>query len=286
LSDDAEKFSVKPDGYCAGSIIENLMAKLQVPLLHDGLNVLPSLDPNSFCMRDPQSFENMGFNTVGSAIHVGLYALNTAIRTIMLECATQPKNSKLALLCGSREKAVFCHPETRVLHVPQILGPTDSTGNYGAFFPFKSSYQTAFVQAVWLCLQKSAEDFTLVYICCGSHTCCDYLYFYIRYTQNGMTTFLCNICDAEHASGTGVEKVSTKEQSKLVDAVVKVDAAFKAEGLTLSDVCLLFVTNRDSLAMSLGTSLATRTMFSNVELELLNNATFEFGPCSDILTAQ
>jgi hypothetical protein len=44
--------------------------------------------------------------------------------------------------------------------------------------------------------------------------------------------------------------LSTKEQSKLVDVV---DAAFRAEGLTLSDMHLLFVTNRDSLVMSLAT---------------------------------
>jgi hypothetical protein len=50
LSDDAEKFSVIPDGYCAGFTLENLKAKLPTPLLYDGFNAFSPLDPKSFRM--------------------------------------------------------------------------------------------------------------------------------------------------------------------------------------------------------------------------------------------
>jgi hypothetical protein len=293
LSDDARKFSVIPDGYSVGSIIESLMEKLPVPLLYEGLSVIQSLVPQSFCTRDTQSFENLGFSTVGSAIHVGLYALNSAITAITLDNASQTQKKRLGLALWFREKkAVVCDQMTGRMHVPKILGPTDSSGTCGAFYPFTTHHQTQFQREVLFCLRRSAKDFSPVYIRCGRITCCDYLYIYISRSQNGVTKFLCNICDAKHTSATGVENVSTEDQSKLFHAADKVGAAFKSGRLALIDVRLLLVTNRDGLAEPRNNKDFFRSKknaqkrFSNVALELLNNETFEFGPFSDILAAR
>ena len=62
---------------------------------------------------------------------------------------------------------------------PIILGPVDSTGNFGEYYPFKNGNPTTFDDTVVKALQEGVKEHKLVYIHCGQGTCCDYLYFYV-----------------------------------------------------------------------------------------------------------
>ena len=69
-------FSVIPDGYSSEHLIDVLSEQLPAPHLYDGLRVIKSLQPKEFILGDAYAFENLGFFTVGTSIHVGLHALN------------------------------------------------------------------------------------------------------------------------------------------------------------------------------------------------------------------
>ena len=90
-------FSVIPDGYSSKHLIDVLSEKLPVPHLYDGLRVIESLQPKEFIRRDAYAFENLGFFTVGTSIHVGLHALNRKRITASSASPTQKKCLGLAM---------------------------------------------------------------------------------------------------------------------------------------------------------------------------------------------
>ena len=296
LSENSQNFSVIPDGYASQSLIRNLKVELKVPHLYEGLDVIKSLDPKEFILHDAYDFENLGFHTVGTAIHVGLHALRN--KGITSACATPTQEKRLGLALWFQGKQAVTH-QNGELCVPRILGRVDSTGSFNDFYPFETHEQTSFVPTVVSLLKQSANDFRPVYIRCGRRTCCDYLYFYVRLPQTGQAEFICNIDDAKHTNTdeqSGGESVTTADQKGLFDAVVKVHSAVNSAELVLGDVRLLFVSNRNSLANQKANSAtsghlktakqAAQKLFSQVELELLNKDTFEFGPFGDILAAR
>lgn len=296
LSENAQNFSVIPDGCASRSLIRNLKDQLPVPHLYKGLDVIKSLDPKKFILQDAYDFENLGFHAVGTAIHVGLHALRN--RGITSACATPMQEKRLGLALWFQDREAVTHQKGE-LCVPRILGRVDSTGSYGDFYPVKAHEQRSFEPTVVSLLQQSANDFRPVYIRCGRRTCCDYLYFYVRLPQTGKAEFICNIDDAKHTNTNGQgggESVTTADQKGLFDAAVKVYSAVNRAELVLGDVRLLFVSNRNSIANQKANSAssghlktakqATQKLFSEVELELLNKDTFEFGPFGDILAAR
>ena len=111
---------------------------------------------------------------------------------------------------------------------------------------------------------------------------------------------ICNICDAKHTNNVeegGLKNcITTNDQVGLFWAVQRVHYAVKNANLVLGNVRLLFVTNRDKLAKPNAESRAFKRLtaarqaahniFPEVQLELLNKASFEFGPFSDILMAR
>jgi hypothetical protein len=149
----------------------------------------------------------------------------------------------------------------------------DLLGNYGAYYPFATNQQS-FEPKVASRLQKSANDFTPVYIRCGRQACCDYLYFYVRHSHNGEPEFICNICDAKHTSAGRhkTETITPEEQTKLLRAVAKVTTAVNATKIILRDVRLLFVSNRNGLPKSnlTAANVTAQSLSPGVEQELPN----------------
>ena len=111
---------------------------------------------------------------------------------------------------------------------------------------------------------------------------------------------ICNICDAKHTSnieeGGRGNSITTNDQVGLFRAFERVYYLVKNANLVLGNVRLLFITNRDKLAKPKADSRALKRLtaarqaahniFPEVQLELLNKASFEFGPFSDILMAR
>ena len=89
--------AVIPDGYSSKHLIDVLSEQLPVPHLYDGLRVIESLQPKEFIRRDAYAFENLGFFTVGTSIHIGIHALN---RKRITALPRQHKRSALVLQCG------------------------------------------------------------------------------------------------------------------------------------------------------------------------------------------
>ena len=149
-------------------------------------------------------------------------------------------------------------------------------------------------------LQEGVKKRRLVHIRCGRGTCCDYMYFYVRVLHSNNVELICNICDAKHTNnieeGDSGNSITTNDQVGLFWAFERVHYAVKNANLVLGNVRLLFVTNRDKLAVPNEKSRtferltaarqAAHKVFLEVQLELLNKASFEVGPFSDILMAR
>ena len=289
--------SVIPDGYSSEVLIDVLSEQLPVPHLYDGLRVIQSLQPKEFILRDAYAFENLGFFTVGTSIHVGLHALNQ--KEITASSASPTQKKRLGLAMWFQDQQAVTHKKEQ-LCVPRILGRVGSTVNVGEYFPFKNGNQTTFDDAVVKSLQEGVKERKPVYIRCGRGTCCDYLYFYVRVLHSYNAELICNICDAKHTNnveeGDSENGITTNDQVGLFRAVQRVHYAVKNANLVLGNVRLLFVTNRDKLAEPNAESRAFKRLtaarqaahniFPEVQLELLNKASFEFGPFSDILMAR
>lgn len=227
---------------------------------------------------------------------MGLHALrNTGIT---FAGANETQRKRLGLALWLQDQKAVTHSDEKIL-VPRVLGRVDATGTFLDFYPF-NSHQTSFEKEVVDELKKSKIDFRPVYIRCGRRTCCDYLYFYVRHNSNTNTVeLICNIGDAKHTNNVepgGGEKITTLDQQNFFDTVINVHTAVTSAGLILGDVRLLFVSNRDGFtipeAQSQPSALletskqAAQSLFHHVQLEILNKATFEFGPFSDILLAR
>lgn len=293
LDNDAQRFSVIPDGYSSSSLIEVLQNDLPVPNLYKQLDVMRSMEPADFVLQDDTAFENFGFHVMGAAIHVGIHALEG--KEITSISATKTQRKRLGLALWFQDKDAVTHRQNRDIIVPTILGPVDATASgFGKYYPFKDSGQSSFVSGVTAILAASSTDRTPVYIRCGKNTCCDYLYFYTRMLTSGSFEFLCDIGDAKHTQTVGAD-ISTADQTKLYNAATNVHASFEAAGLALGDVRLHFVTNKDKLSgQTVGSAKTSflqaqrkaRKLFPNVSLEFLNPHTFEWGPFGDIQAAR
>lgn len=284
----AQKFSVVPDGYNSEVMITKLSEAFPVPLLYEGLDVIKSMQPTDFLLRDDSSFEDLGFYVVGASIHIGLHALK--IGPIVPTKANQAHKKRLGLALWLHRQSASTNDQRGEVLVPQISGRVASTASVGDFHPFKSVEQNLFTDDVVKLLKKMKANHKPMYIRCGRRTCCDYLYFYT--VDRG--TFLGYICDAKHTSndkGCGGESVTKKDQIGLFKATLKVHAAFSGADLVLRNARLLFVTNRKALANSTSNDLekakdAAQGLFPNAKAELLNESTFDFGPLSDILASR
>ena len=290
-------FSVIPDGYSSEHLIDVLSEQLPVPHLYDGLRVIKSLQPKEFILADAYCFENLGFFTVGTSIHVGLHALNQ--KRITASSASPTQKKRLGLAMWFQDQQAVTHKKEQ-LFVPRVLGPVDSTGNFGEYYPFKNGNQTTFDDTMVKSLLEGVKKRRPVYIRCGPGTCCDYLYFYVRVMHSNKAELICNICDAKHTNnieeGGSANIITTNDQVGLFRAVEKVHCAVKNANLVLGNVRLLFVTNRDKLVEPNAESPALKRLtaarqaayniFPEVQLELLNKDSFDFGPFSDILMAR
>ena len=298
LNAEASHFSVIPDGYGSLHVIDILSQQLPVPYLYDDLMVIKSLQPKEFILRDAYAFENFGFCAVGTSIHVGLHALNR--KRITASSASPTQKKRLGLAMWFQDEQAVTHKKEQ-LCVPRILGPFGRFGNFGEYYPFKNGNQTTFDDAVVKSLQEGVKKRCgPVYIRCGRGTCCDYLYFYVRVMHSNKAELICNICDAKHTNNVEEEgsanSITTNDQVGLFRAVENVHCAVKNANLVLGNVRLLFVTSRDELVEPNAESPALKRLtaarqaahkvFPEVQLELLNKASFEFGPFSDILFAR
>ena len=297
LKEGAQKFSVIPDGYTSSSLVAALSDHLPVPGLYENLDAIKSMKPMEFIMEDAYEFEKFGFHVVGTAIHIGLLALKD--KGITYASATDTQRRRLGLALWFQDKGAVTHQNGKP-SVPKIAGRENSLGCVGDFYPFTSVEQTSFEPAVVEILREAVTKFQPVYIRCGRRTCCDYLYFYVRLTRtHNQAEFICNIDDAKHTNSDDegcCESVTTADQKGLFNAVLKVHSSFDNAGLVLGDVRLHFVSNRNSLSEQKPDSKVFKELrkakqdaqkkFPGVQLELLNKATFEFGPFSDILMAR
>ena len=288
-------FSVIPDGYSSGHLIDVLSEQLPVPFLYNGLEVIRLLQPNEFIL-DEYDFEKHGFFAVGTSIHVGLHALNQKRITATSASPTQKK--RLGLAMWFQDQQAVTHKQEQ-LCVPRILGRVNSLVNFGAYYPFKNGHGTTFDDAVVKSLQECVKKRKPMYIRCGRGTC-NYLYFYVRVMHSNNVELICNICDAKHTSnveeGGRGNSITTNDQVGLFRAFERVYYAVKNANLVLGNVRLLFITNRDKLAKPKADSRALKRLtaarqaahniFPEVQLELLNKASFEFRPFSDILMAR
>ena len=250
-------------------------------------------------VRDAYAFEKLGFLTVGTSIHVGLHALNQKEKEITASSASPTQKKRLGLAMWFQDQQAVTHKKEQ-LCVPRILGRVGSLVNVGEYYPFKNGSQTTFDDAVVKSLQEGVKTHRPVYIRCGRGTCCDYLYFYVRVLHSNNAELICNICDAKHTinveEGGKGNSITTNDQVGLFRAFERVHYAVKNANLVLGNVRLLFVTNRDKLAKPNAKSRAFKRLtaarqaahniFPEVELELLNKASFEFWPFSDILMAR
>ena len=292
-------FSIIPDGYSSGHLIDALGEQLPVPRLYNGLNVIQLLQPDEFIREDAYAFEKLGFLTVGTSIHVGLHALTVNQKEITASSASPTQKKRLGLAMWFQDQQAVTHKKEQ-LCVPRILGRVGSLVNVGEYYPFKNGSQTTFDDAVVKYLQEGVEERKPVYIRCGRGTCCDYLYFYVRVLHSNNAELICNICDAKHTNnieeGGSANSITTNDQVGLFRAVQRVHYAVKNANLVLGNVRLLFVTNRDKLSKPNTKSRAFKRLtaarqaahkvFPEVQPELLNKASFEFGPFSDILMAR
>ena len=102
---------------------------------------------------------------------------------------------------------------------------------------------------------------------------------------------LCTICDAKHTNTEGTN-ISGNDQKNLYDAAINVNDAISKMNYTVTDIRLVFVTNKkgkaDSKIKGLGESKikVDKLWPNNAELELLNEVTFDCGPFSDVLMAR
>ena len=176
LNANSPLFLVIPDGYSSGHLIDVLSEQLPVPNLYDGLKVIQSLQPKEFILRDANAFEDLGFFTVGTSIHVGLHALNQ--KRITASSASPTQQKRLGLAMWFQDQQAVTHKKEQLCE-PIILGPVDSTGNFGEYYPFKNGNPTTFDDTMVKALQEGVKERKLVYIRCGQGTCCDYLYFYV-----------------------------------------------------------------------------------------------------------
>ena len=206
-------FSVIPDGYSSKHLIDVLSEQLPVPHLYNGLRVIESLQPKEFIRRDAYAFENLGFFTVGTSIHVGLHALNR--KRITASSASPTQKKCLGLAMWFQDQQAVTHKKEQLCE-PIILGAVDSTGNFGEYYPFKNGNQTTFDDAMVKSLLEGMKKHIPVYIRCGRGTCCDYLYFYVRVMHSKKAELICNICDAKHTNnveeGGSGNSITTNDQ--------------------------------------------------------------------------
>ena len=281
--------SVIPDGYNSSSILNVLTRKLPLEKVYFRLQPLfDDLHPLQV-PKDGYGFETIGFDVVAAAIHIGAYAVIHSKVNHTSISSTAKKRVGLGMWFlrngALKEQTVDNWPE------PIFLGshvPTNIVGNY---YPFGSQQQNVFDDDVKKTIRSVIQEKRPLYICCGKNTCCDYLYFYP--TAEGQ--LVANIDDAKHTStpepSQSGNAITGEDQKGLYDAAVKVNRAIEDMGLKLIAVRLLFVTNRMSFSDSKRSNVAeakaaARKIWSDVELELLNPSTFDFGPFSDILMAR
>ena len=178
---------------------------------------------------------------------------------------------------------------------PMVLGAINATAEIGAFYPFPDNDQQEFVKDVAKDLQKAFKKGTPVFVRCGSQTCCDYLYLFVRVDATGTKQWVGFIADAKHTGqvdGGKGDSVTAADQKRLFEALVAVNTAIgKATAGKLSHVRLLFVTNRSKWTKSKDPTLLraksdAESLLPGVKLELLNQDTFDFGPFSDFLFAR
>ena len=181
--------------------------------------------------------------------------------------------------------------------VPRVLGNiTSLSGEDSDFYPFAGTCQTKFRSDVVDVLSSAKDTRCPVYIRCGRSAICDYLYFYsCRSDSNDTSQFICMIADAKN-SCQNATSISTSDQGQLFDALICVDSAMKAQKLPLKAVRLVFVTNKTKLSVGKADSKAMKALqsernkaqklFPHVNQELLNQESFEFGPFSDIPSAE
>lgn len=290
------KFHVIPDGYTSSSLIKVLEEKLAVPGLYANLDFVKSLRPEEFMLRDAYDFDKLGFHVVGAAIHVGMYALDSTGLDITLDSATEKQKKRLGLALWFRNEGAVTQGDYDML-VPRVLGKaTPLSGEDSDFFPFAGTVQTSFKNNVVEVLSNAKNTGRPVYIRCGRRAICDYLYFYsCKSDKNGTFQFICMVGDAKHSCQKGTS-ICTSDQEQLFRALICVDSAMKAKELPIKAVRLVFVTNKTKLSAGRAGSKAMKALqsernkaqklFPHVNQELLNQESFEFGPFSDILSAE
>ena len=287
-------FRVIPDGFTSSLMIRSLKTALPVPDLYGGLDILKNLTPDTFILKNEQAFEELGFHTVGTAIHVGLYAIGNKVGVIDSDKATKDQMKRLGPSLWFLENSAVTHRDNEIL-VPIVLGRvrTSLSDNSSDYYPFTNRDQSTFDENVINELKRGRP----VYIRCGRQTKCDYLFFYHCGENN--SELICMIADAKYSFEGDKQSISTNEQAKLFDALNKVNDAMEAADLQLKATRLVFVSNKTKLAEpklkgkdgpsdaaeKFNKSKESAQKKFKVELEILNKENFEFGPYSGILFA-
>ena len=272
-----QEYKVIPDFANIEALVDALVRSTPgtaVKSLYSYLSHMSSLDPSDQVFNSTSS-EKYGFHVIGASLHLGIHVLSVDEKGI--SAYSSPVHAKRLGL------AKWVHSKLPGFAATNVCVLGTGVARKSAFYPFTDRWQKTLLSEVKGALECQDKSYNAVFIHTGDQAKCDYLFlFRLGFGEK----WIALVADGKFTDvDTGT--VSASDQIELIEAAICLKAGL---GDQLLDHRALFFTNRDKETAAGSEAYMEavhryQTAFDgrSVDLEKIDEETFEFSPFSNVL---